>query len=58
MPDWLLTSWYRVSGATVVAADLLATAHVILHKRDTRAAIGWARLVWFAPWVGRADGSG
>ncbi len=52
MPDWLLSSWHLLSGAAVVAVDLYATAHVILHKRDAHAAIGWAGLIWFAPGVG------
>ena len=52
MPDWLLSSWHWFSGAAIVALDLFATAHVILNKRDTQAAIGWAGLIWFAPGVG------
>ena len=52
MPDWLLSSWHWFSGAAVVALDLYATAHVVLHKRDVQAAIGWAGLIWFAPGVG------
>lgn len=52
MPDWLLSSWHWFSGAAVVAFDVLATAHVVLHKRDVQAAIGWAGLIWFAPGVG------
>lgn len=38
--------------AAVLAADVLATAHIVLHKRDTRAAIAWVGLVWLAPGVG------
>ena len=52
MPDWLLSPWQWLSGAAVVAVDVLATAHVILRKRDVQAAIGWAGLIWFAPGVG------
>lgn len=29
-----------------------AATHVILHKRDTRAATGWLGLIWFAPILG------
>src|SRR5262245_16384634 len=49
MPDWLQSWWHVISGLAVLAADLVATAHVILRKRDVRAAIGWAGLIWFVP---------
>ena len=54
MPDWLLAPWHWFSAAAVVSLDLdlYATAHVVLHKRDVQAAIGWAGLIWFAPCVG------
>ena len=35
-----------------VAVSLLASGHVILSKRDTRAAIGWIGLIWLSPLVG------
>lgn len=35
-----------------VAISLLASGHVILSKRDTRAAIGWIGLIWLSPLVG------
>jgi len=54
MPDWLFSTWYWFGGAAIVAADLCATAHVILNKRDTQATIGWAGLIWFAPGIGSA----
>ncbi|HEX2465279.1 MAG TPA: phospholipase D-like domain-containing protein [Thermoanaerobaculia bacterium] len=31
---------------------IVASAHVILYKRDVRAAIGWTGLVWLAPFAG------
>ncbi len=31
---------------------LLASGHVLLYKRDVRAAIGWIGLIWLAPFVG------
>jgi cardiolipin synthase len=52
MPDWLVTSWYWFSGPAVLVMDLAATAHVILRKRDTRAAIGWVGLIWLVPVLG------
>lgn len=32
--------------------SVLVSAHVILHKRDVRAAIGWLGLVWLVPLAG------
>jgi cardiolipin synthase A/B len=31
---------------------LLASAHVVLSKRDTRGAIGWVGVIWLAPLFG------
>ena len=62
MPDWLLTSWYWFGVVAVFAADLFATAHVLLKKRDTQAAIGWAGMIWQtetnAEWIVRPSPSG
>jgi cardiolipin synthase len=33
---------------------VLTTAHIVLHKRDTRSAIGWIGLSWLVPIVGSA----
>ena len=52
MPDWLITSWHLFVGAAIVAVDLLATAHIVLNKRDTQSAIGWVGMVWFGPVAG------
>ena len=35
-----------------VALSLLASAHIVLHKRDAAAAIGWVGVVWLAPLIG------
>src|SRR4051812_25126279 len=37
-----------------VALSLVASGHVILTKRDTRAAIGWIGLIWLSPLLGTA----
>ena len=37
-----------VHGMVVV----LASAHVVLHKRDVRAALGWVGMIWLTPIVG------
>ena len=31
---------------------LIASSHVVLYKRDSRAAIAWTGLIWLAPFVG------
>lgn len=49
MPDWLLSYWHLITGVVVLALDLVAFVHVILNKRDARAAIGWVSLIWFVP---------
>ncbi len=35
-----------------VIASLLVTAHVLLHNRDVRAAIGWIGVAWLSPAIG------
>ena len=35
-----------------VVMAMWATTHVVLYKRDSRAAIGWVGLVWLAPIIG------
>ena len=52
MNDMLLSSWHWFSAVAVVAADVAATAHVVLKKRDVHAAIGWVGLIWFVPGFG------
>jgi cardiolipin synthase A/B len=42
-----------VAVLTIVTA-LLASGHVVLHKRDVRSALGWIGFIWFAPIVGPA----
>lgn len=45
----VLTTGFWVAGIIV---SLVASAHVILTKRETRAAIGWIGLIWLSPVVG------
>jgi cardiolipin synthase len=54
MTDLLLTYWPVVTSAALFVADVVATGHVVLFKRDTRAAIGWVGLIWLVPVVGTA----
>lgn len=46
----------EIIGSCIAAVSLLVTltasAHVVLYKRDSRAAIAWTGLIWLAPLVG------
>ena len=43
--DWLFA-------ALAIIVSMLASGHVVLHKRDVRSAAGWASLVWLVPGLG------
>jgi cardiolipin synthase A/B len=45
-----LWAWLLTAAQAIVA--VVASGHVILHKRDVRAAIGWVGLIWFVPFGG------
>ncbi|MFY0563417.1 phospholipase D-like domain-containing protein [Archangium lansingense] len=47
-----LEVWPHVAAALTVVANLLATGHAVLRKRDVRAAVAWVGLVWLVPLVG------
>ncbi|PIE17088.1 MAG: cardiolipin synthase, partial [Proteobacteria bacterium] len=38
----------------IVALDALAVSHAVLHKHDTRAAIGWVGVILSLPLLGAA----
>lgn len=44
--------WGPLGTALAVICAALASMHVVLHKREVRAAIGWVGLIWLVPWVG------
>ena len=44
--------WPTVVAILGVLVALAASAHIVLHKSDVRAAIGWTGLVWLSPFVG------
>src|ERR1700690_2643956 len=53
--DWLgkiSPFWPHLAAGFGLLVLLLASAHVLLHKRDVRAATLWLGLIWFAPAVG------
>lgn len=41
-----------VLAAGSIAVSTIATVHILLTKRDVRAAISWTGFVWFVPFVG------
>lgn len=41
-----------VLAAVSFVVSLVASGHVVLYKRDSRAAIAWAGLIWLAPFIG------
>ncbi|MCB9707823.1 MAG: cardiolipin synthase [Myxococcales bacterium] len=52
MRDLLLELWPHAVGTLSLLLSLLATGHVVLRKRDGRAAIGWVGLIWLVPFLG------
>jgi len=42
----------HIIGAFFIIVACIASAHVILNKRDTRAAVGWVGLIWLVPALG------
>ena len=39
-------------GVVALFVDLLAAAHVVMYKRDSRSAVAWVGIIWLAPFVG------
>ena len=48
LPGW----WPYAVGALIGALSVVASLHVVLRKRDVRAAIGWVGLIWLVPGIG------
>jgi cardiolipin synthase len=44
--------WSVVVASVTLAISLFASGHVVLHKRDVRAALGWVGFIWLAPVLG------
>jgi cardiolipin synthase len=42
----------HIYGAAVLIISCTASAHVILNRRDTKAAVGWVGLIWLVPVLG------
>lgn len=52
MVDLFEELWPAASAGAMLFLALVASGHVLLYKRDVRAAIGWIGLIWLAPFVG------
>lgn len=50
--QWLGDNWAELIAVTMLLLALLTSAHILLHKRDSRAAATWVGLVWLVPAVG------
>lgn len=44
--------WHALVTALALSCAIVASSHVVLHKRDVRSAIGWVGLIWLVPWLG------
>jgi len=52
MSELLQSAWTYVFAAVDLAIVLVASSHVVLTKRDNRAALGWVGIIWLAPIIG------
>jgi cardiolipin synthase len=44
--------WHYAAAGLSLLLSLVASAHVLIYKRDPRAAAGWIGFIWFAPVLG------
>ncbi|GMV12501.1 MAG: PLDc N-terminal domain-containing protein [Polyangiaceae bacterium] len=52
MPSWLTAHWPTLATAVAFVVSVAASGHVILRKRDSRAAVLWVGLIWLVPGLG------
>ncbi|TFG51666.1 MAG: cardiolipin synthase [Gemmatimonadales bacterium] len=54
--DSILTTlgetWPAVAAVLTFLLSLITSAHIVLYKSDSRAAVGWVGVVWLAPVIG------
>ncbi len=48
----LQSFWPVLTGALTLSLSVVASAHAILYKRDSRAAVAWVGLIWLVPIIG------
>ena len=41
--------WHIGVAGLAVVLSVIASAHAVLYKRDSRAAISWTGFIWFVP---------
>ena len=50
--DAIQRFWPHLAAAFTLLADIFATIHALLHKRDSRAAALWLGVIWLVPGLG------
>lgn len=44
--------WPHIAAFLTILLAIFASGHAILHKRDTRSAVGWVGVIWLVPVLG------
>ncbi len=52
LEQWLNANWAQLAALFVLFLAIGTTIHIVLHKRDSRAAAAWVGLVWLVPAFG------
>src|SRR5436190_5073661 len=52
LPDVGREVWHAGLAGLAIILSIVASAHAVLYKRDSRAAIAWVGFVWLVPLVG------
>ena len=52
MVELIKEIWPHIIATLDVVIAVIASAHAVLHKRDTRSAVGWIGLIWLVPILG------
>lgn len=50
--DYLAYYWPQIATILHVVLAAVVSAHVVINKRDPRAAAGWVGLIWLSPFLG------
>ena len=50
--DAIIAVWPLITALAGISVSILASAHAILYKRDSRAAVAWVGLIWLVPFLG------
>jgi cardiolipin synthase len=49
---FLADLWQVIAAALTFALSAIASAHAVLYKRDSRAAVSWVGVIWLVPVIG------